>query len=608
MKIQLNKKFTKPVLALILALVSASACDPVPRRQLTEKEKIDDLSWVRSKFYAYYAPLSYKEQLYKFTLDQTFEKYKALVAQTKNNDEFYALLLSFVSTFKDAHTSGTLTAASLPGRVKVAYLGFNGKRVGDTLVVTEILPTIDTGKTKYPISVGDKITQLDGVALKDIVMNEMVQSRDLGQPESNLTFHMNRIFNRMSTAVALPAKADAELTFKRNDKEKKVVLPWVVKDVVNFRAEQKAAAKKPVESMALASDDTLQIGFLGFNDQLISPTKIAEKLDRNSKGYRFWDSFVFLDSVAGWTVNFKTDKDGNLIVGDESGEAELRKERNVPGNAVFLPEAKTYPVYVTREKTYDKDRKTAVGSKLVATMRLDSFSPAGEADDVVTEVKKTLKSLKMLGVNDLVIDMINNGGGSLELGMLLAQAFSNKKVVMSEMEFGLNEHWLDDTEKSSRSAPSDIEREIYRRVYEEMNQAQLAGKRLSRRYSAEELIPYALQPNSDLESDLKIVVLVNEMCASMCDIFTAIMKDNKLATVVGSKTMGAGGNVVNHTQAPNSNFDVRQTESLVLRRDGSYIENNGIEPDVAVSVNEATLSKFDSVREKALEILTTEGN
>jgi C-terminal processing protease CtpA/Prc len=76
-----------------------------------------------------------------------------------------------------------------------------------------------------------------------------------------------------------------------------------------------------------------------------------------------------------------------------------------------------------------------------------------------------------------------------------------------------------------------------------------------------------------------------------------------MATVVGSRTMGAGGNVVNHQQAPNSHVDIRQTESLLLRKDGTYLENNGVEADVKVAVNETAKTKYKEVRDAALKAL-----
>jgi len=189
------------------------------------------------------------------------------------------------------------------------------------------------------------------------------------------------------------------------------------------------------------------------------------------------------------------------------------------------------------------------------------------------------------------------------LGMKIAQALSNEKVVMPEIQFRLSDSWLDEFENGSLTAGSDTERELFRRLLENSEQERKAGQWLTRRYNIESLFPYQLKQNENLDSKLNIVIMVNEMCASMCDIFAGIMQDNKLATIVGSRTVGAGGNVVNHPQAPNSKISVSQTESLILRRDGSYIENNGVTPDVVMPVVESSTSKYEAVRRKALEVL-----
>ena len=119
------------------------------------------------------------------------------------------------------------------------------------------------------------------------------------------------------------------------------------------------------------------------------------------------------------------------------------------------------------------------------------------------------------------------------------------------------------------------------------------------------LFPFDILPNQDGDQDFNVLLLVDEMCASMCDIFSAVLKDNGIATIIGSKTMGAGGNVETHFEAPNSHLIVNQTESLIVRKDGSYVEHNGIEPDVALKVSEYSHNKYDAVRKKAIELLTS---
>ena len=83
----------------------------------------------------------------------------------------------------------------------------------------------------------------------------------------------------------------------------------------------------------------------------------------------------------------------------------------------------------------------------------------------------------------------------------------------------------------------------------------------------------------------RVHVLINEGCASACDIFAAAMQDNKLATIIGRRSMGAGGNVIHGGDSPHEKFSLSQTASLMYRQDGSFIENNGVTPDIALDTN-----------------------
>jgi hypothetical protein len=79
----------------------------------------------------------------------------------------------------------------------------------------------------------------------------------------------------------------------------------------------------------------------------------------------------------------------------------------------------------------------------------------------------------------------------------------------------------------------------------------------------------------------------------------------QMATVIGARTMGAGGNGVDYNQAPNSHLDLRQRESLRVRKNLnsdqtlSYVENAGVEPEVEIKVNELAKTKYTDAIKKA---------
>lgn len=601
------RTFTAVIAACATLAVALYACSPAPRHTLNADEKTADMYWLYSQFGENYAPLEYKETRNGFHFADLKADFLKRAGETTTNSEFYRVMFEFVSSFKDAHTAPALSNSDLPGRTLVAYLGFSGNRIGDALEVTSLLPTIDKDSA-YPIQKGDKILKLDGMTLKNYVLNEMVKYRNLGQDESNLTMQMNKIFNRVETANGLPAKTNADLTIDRGGKELAITLPWIVKDLVTFTKEQ-AAATKGTSDSATPRAALFQAGILALgngsldNNSMDLLPAIFKTIDRKAPGFKFVNTFAFVDPAPELDSEMlrKT-----LGLAAATPRDELKEKRTIPSNVLFVEEAKTFPTYIRLEDVKNADGKATGATKFVGYMYLNTFSPSGDSDSVVKEFTATVKTLQKNGARDLVIDMINNGGGSLELGLKMAQLLSRDKITAPEMQFRLSETWLDEFEKESINGSSDAERELARRVFAALKEDSTKGQRLSRRMSTESLMPFALTGNDAVEKPFNIVLLVNEMCASMCDIFTATLKDNGMARVMGSKTMGAGGNVVNHYEAPNSHLTVRQTESLMLRKDGSYIENNGIDPDFDVNVNLTTKKKYEPIREKAFDLLTTE--
>jgi C-terminal processing protease CtpA/Prc len=630
-----------------LSLVILGACDPIPSKVLTTTQKEADMKWMFSVFDENYAPLEYKAKRYGFNYEELKTKYLNLATATGTNDEFYHVMKRFVAEFKDAHTSASLSDGGYPNRSKIAYLGFSGKRNGDTFVVTEVLPTLKKAGSHFPIHEGDEITELDGKPLTQWINENSINLENLGQPNSNLTFHMNRLFTRVSLSQELPKEPSAILTVKKRglmdllvkrlrdevgdqfdialpgqeDNVKRVTVPWIVKDSYDFKKEQKEASKGKPSMEAEDSDEEASdsayfaikdpgdgalsfFGFRNFDGSFPNSAWFSRQFFQRSRS-AFLDSFYMPNQIEGWTSEVSVDERGRPVAAVQTPLEKFKKLRSIPKDVRWITSDQAiFPTYVAQENDGEEER-------LVATMYLDTFSPKGKSEDVIKEFKDTLEHLAFYGVGDLVIDLVNNGGGSLELGMKLAQALSAEKIEMPGIQFRTSQSWINQFESESLEAPSDAERELARRVYTQLTEEHKKGVKLSTPVNADILVPFELQPNEDLEGKFNIVLMVNEMCASMCDIFAAILQDNHMARVVGSTTMGAGGNVVTHYEAPNSHLALRQTESLIIRRVmkkgkvelAQYIENNGVQPDVEVNVSETTEGRYSRLRTKAVEAL-----
>jgi carboxyl-terminal processing protease len=100
----------------------------------------------------------------------------------------------------------------------------------------------------------------------------------------------------------------------------------------------------------------------------------------------------------------------------------------------------------------------------------------------------------------------------------------------------------------------------------------------------------------------RIVVLVEAATASSSEIFCAVMKDQRRATIVGRKTAGAV--LVSEFHDLPGGGQLQLSEEDYIAPNGRRIESNGIEPDVVVTRTIGELrAGHDPDLEAALKVL-----
>jgi carboxyl-terminal processing protease len=144
------------------------------------------------------------------------------------------------------------------------------------------------------------------------------------------------------------------------------------------------------------------------------------------------------------------------------------------------------------------------------------------------DVKVLLQELEEEGVDGIVIDLRNNGGGSLQEANELTGLF---------IEYG----------------PTVQIRHSSRRVWRD-------GKRLKS--------PYYEGP---------LVVLVNRLSASASEIFAGAMQDYQRAIIVGDRSFGKG---TVQTLIPLTEGQLKITESKFYRISGESTQHRGVVPDI----------------------------
>lgn len=161
------------------------------------------------------------------------------------------------------------------------------------------------------------------------------------------------------------------------------------------------------------------------------------------------------------------------------------------------------------------------------------------ADDVLKE----LKNLKDSGAKGLILDLRNNGGGSLSDAVKMVGYFIDKGAVVQ----------INGIEQNHPEVLSDIDPRI--------------------------------------QFELPLVVMVNNFSASASEIFAAAIQDYQRGVIVGVNTFGKGtvqrffelDQLAKHFNAPSEALplgSIKQTISKFYRIDGGATQLKGVQPDI----------------------------
>ena len=180
-----------------------------------------------------------------------------------------------------------------------------------------------------------------------------------------------------------------------------------------------------------------------------------------------------------------------------------------------------------------------------------------EFDDITSEqFSIALKDLRQQGMESLVIDIRNNGGGSVDVVCEIADELLPEGLI----------------------------------VYTEYNN----GRRVDR--------------NSDPEClGMPMAVLINGASASASEILAGALQDYGVATIVGTQSYGKG--IVQSSLDLQDGTVLKLTSAKYYTPNGNNIHGVGIIPDVEIDLPEdlktaATLSFEEDIQlQKAIEVL-----
>ena len=182
-------------------------------------------------------------------------------------------------------------------------------------------------------------------------------------------------------------------------------------------------------------------------------------------------------------------------------------------------------------------------------IKISSFSDNDLLSILVWE--RAMRFFNENEVPGVILDLRNNGGGSLWLADQMAAYFFNEEIVVGQSAYYDNstgEFFIDPD-------------------YEEL------------------MIP----PSEDLQYNGQVVVMVGPNCASACEFFSYDMTINDRAVIVGQyPSVGAGGSVEGFNLP--GDIYAQMTIGRAMDGDGNiHIEGSGVAPDLRVPVTFETL-------------------
>ncbi|MCB0377898.1 MAG: hypothetical protein KDD33_05335 [Bdellovibrionales bacterium] len=239
----------------------------------------------------------------------------------------------------------------------------------------------------------------------------------------------------------------------------------------------------------------------------------------------------------------------------------------------------------------------------------DDFIHSFMREAIVNQFYKSLEKVRAAKVDALVVDVTNNGGGTDWVEDITALT-TTKPIVCGKSGFVKHPHhvnhfkeMLQDIKSNSpndKQKISDMEEAIKiasqicdrTPIWTEKDyklNCSLVGFRRGDQCKYEEL-----RHEGKKKYGGKLFLLVNHNTASAAEDIVARHLDSKTATLIGSRTYGAGCGYMNggiRFQLPNTGLDVRVPDCVRVRADGTN-EVIGIEPSIHLDMKQMKDAAF----------------
>lgn len=219
-----------------------------------------------------------------------------------------------------------------------------------------------------------------------------------------------------------------------------------------------------------------------------------------------------ITKVKGVDVNGKTTSEVSNMIKSTNGNVEIEVNRGGITKTLTL-KVSTVSIKSVVKNKYDK----------TGYLRIETFS-----NTTYKQFKESLETLEKDGIENLIVDVRNNGGGFLNSAVEIAELFVEKGKPIYGLQTKDKKEMYKDTTKEKR--------------------------------------------------DYKVIVLINGGSASASEVLAAALKESYGATLLGTKSYGKG--TVQDTSELESGGMIKYTTAYWLTPKGVTINEKGLTPDI----------------------------
>ncbi|MEG3031386.1 MAG: protease-like activity factor CPAF [Victivallaceae bacterium] len=532
---------------------------------------LQDLDFINHLVNTKYAPISWKEKIFGWSAEKELQNFRDRLSwhYYLKVSHIQEGMFKYFESLQDYHAGIHFFATER------SYLPLVLKRtVNGSVFVVDALSNING------LSIGDEIIEFDGVPIRSVIAYKMKGKgglTDLSNAVRSLTF-----VSKAGGASYVPSGCSSLLLRKSDGSLKNVVVSWhytpeQVKDLLNIHTH----IPTPYAVRSIFKHDQKKT-------QSVSQSLRTDMMPFFWQFRKHWES-SFREHGLGAKLGF------------------------VPyfGHSVLWEQA-TGPFRAYICKVVD----SAGISKNLGFIRIPTYSweEMQDAVDEPWELFGKIVSFMQAHTDGLIIDQQNNPGGSVFymyglISMLIDQPvrlpLHHMTITQEEVESSVN--WLE----TLKDVATDYQAQAVLGEHIEGLVTDIRSARAIKdfsqkiirewefgRYSFTNPLPLLgfdkVYPNPYYRYTKPIIMLINEECYSCGDLMPAIMKDNDRSLLIGQVTAGAGG-FVYQVEFPNRSGinSCSLTGSMALRKDGSYIENVGVTPDVILNLTNFDLKSGD---------------